>query len=840
MRSGGMSAAGFSRHPISLSVISVLLLLLLVRSATAGDRETPLDKQLPLLQQSITLDGDYVHTVGNLQMNVTNWGFLGSLPNSQLPMADSPSAQWPAGSGIEYLYAAGLWVGAKMSGVPFVSTGYPETEFYPSKDPIDRIYRSYEGDEGGGRYPARADDDRDGFDDEDWLNGRDDDGDGLIDEDFIAIGKQMFSCWYTDDQEMSRIIWPEHTPMNLTIRQETFQWAEDRFNEFIGVHYNIRNDGNAFLESVILGIYADLDAGPREYGSYYMDDLVGYYSGFACAWKGDTEFPQLINVAYVYDADGDGGRTPGYFGIAILGHTMREDLGDYQPGPPYVSISSFNIFQGIQPYINGGEPTNDFERYDVLSTSRSEVHSTVPNDYRVLIGVGPFYALPPGEEIDLNIAYVCGEDLDEMLRNVANASLVFKGAWFDKDNNQNTGKDGRESPVMGPKKNWDPSVCATTLEGVMDIPKGEIVWSNCDWYSEIMHWHNYDCYRAPSQSFTDYQTGVLGREYHVPWITGSTPPPPLMRVIPGDNQVSLVWDNLSEITPDVLTLEYDFEGYQIWRADNWQRPLGTSILSGPSMDLWNLVAMRDLDNSLGADIDFAKPISDGGWLYDPVEYLDQKDDLINAFEEALLYAPADTVPCPSGITDEECDTLEAIARYNLGMEGGRRYYKFVDRDVKNGMHYFYSVVSYDHITDNGVPIDFGRFNTPSASFLYVSPQSSAQEASEYSEKEIYVVPNPVTMDNIAPWTLLANNEDPSGLKLEFRNLPACRSTVRIFTLAGDLVQVLHHDGRGGSGSLPWNLLSRNGQEITSGVYLFSVEPADGRFSDAIGKFVVIR
>jgi len=835
-----MEAALFPRRPISTTAVLVLFLSLLVHPAAAGDRDAPLNEKLKRLQQIITLNGDYVHTVGNLQMNVTNWGFLGSLPNSQLPMADSPSAQWPAGSGIEYLYAAGLWVGARMSGVPFVSTGYPETEFYPTKDPIDRIYRSFEGDEGGGRYPGVDDDDGDGLIGEDWLNGRDDDGDGLVDEDFTAIGKQMFSCWYTDDQEMARIIWPEHTPMHITVRQETFQWAEDRFNDFVGVHYNIRNDGDSFLESVILGIYADLDAGPREYGSYYMDDMVDYYSGFACARMGNTEVPQLLDVAYVYDADGDDGRTPGYFGIAILGHTMGEDLGEYQPGPPYVSISSFNIFQGLQPYVNGGDPTNDFERYDVLSASRSEDHSVVPNDYRVLIGVGPFYALPPGEEIDLNIAYVCGENLDEMLMNAANASLVFKGAWFDKDNDANTGKLGRESPVTGPKKNWEPDICASTLEGNMDVAKGEIVWSNCDWISEVMHWNNHDCYRAPSQSFTDYQTGVQGREHHVPWITGSTPPPPVMRVIPGDGHVTLLWDNLSEVTPDVLTLEYDFEGYQIWRADGWRRPLGTSILSGPGIDLWNLVAMRDLVNGVGADVDFAKPISEGGWLYTPLEHLHERENLLKMFEEILFYAPLDTVPSPPGITDEERDTLEAIARYNLGMEGGRRYYRFIDRDVNNGMHYFYSIVSYDHVIDKGVPIDLGQFNTPLANFVYASPHSSAQEAYEYREKEIYVVPNPVTVENMDPWTLKANNDDPSGLKLEFRNLPACRNTVRIFTLAGDLVQVLHHDGRGGNGTLPWNLLSRNGQEITSGVYLFSVEPDDGRFSDAVGKFVVIR
>jgi hypothetical protein len=83
-------------------------------------------------------------------------------------------------------------------------------------------------------------------------------------------------------------------------------------------------------------------------------------------------------------------------------------------------------------------------------------------------------------------------------------------------------------------------------------------------------------------------------------------------------------------------------------------------------------------------------------------------------------------------------------------------------------------------------------------------------------------------------------DDPTGIKVEFRNLPACRSAVRIFTLAGDLVQVLYHDGSGGGGTLVWDLVSRNSQDVTSGVYLFAVEPADGNFPRTIGKFVVIR
>jgi hypothetical protein len=64
--------------------------------------------------------------------------------------------------------------------------------------------------------------------------------------------------------------------------------------------------------------------------------------------------------------------------------------------------------------------------------------------------------------------------------------------------------------------------------------------------------------------------------------------------------------------------------------------------------------------------------------------------------------------------------------------------------------------------------------------------------------------------------------------------------VRIFTLAGDLVQTIYHDGSDGNGTARWDLITRNGQDATSGVYLFSVHPEDGRFPKSVGKFIVIR
>ena len=65
----------------------------------------------------MTFDGNFVHNVGELHMNVTNFGLFGSFPGSNLGMSEQPSAQWPAGSGVEYLYASGLWVGARVAGI---------------------------------------------------------------------------------------------------------------------------------------------------------------------------------------------------------------------------------------------------------------------------------------------------------------------------------------------------------------------------------------------------------------------------------------------------------------------------------------------------------------------------------------------------------------------------------------------------------------------------------------------------------------------------------------------------------------------------------------------------
>jgi len=825
---------------IALPILTAALTLSIVvfafsAPALAQDRDENLKGKLDPAKKTLILDGSSVHTAGNLQMNVTNFGFLGSLPKSRYPMSESPSAQWPAGSGIEYLYAAGIWIAAESDGVPSVSTGYPETEFYPGDTPIDVIYRSYEGAPGGSRYPSAPDDDQDGRVDEDPLNGRDDDYDGRIDEDYAAIGKLMYSCWFSDDQPIATEVWPEHLPLHVRVDQESHQWSEENFNDFVGVRYTISNQSSRYLSNLYVGLYADLDAGPRDRGAYYRDDMIGTWEGMRCGKIGAAGFPVRMKVVYVYDADGDDGKTPGYFGVVILGSRMYipRALEPWETG-----LRSVSIFAGLLPYANGGEPVNDFQRYESMSKSWREPNTVTPNDYKVLISTGPFGYFLPGFTITLDVAYVCGEGLEGMLDNAAIAARVYNGIWYDMDRNNKTGVKGREGLVVGPVEQIDPDPCDAYVES-LKLKKGDTLWCNLDCFEERTLWNFPDCYKG-EMTFSMSQTGIEGKETRLNWITSTAPPPPLMRVIAGDNMATLFWDNTSEMTPDAVTMQYDFEGYKIFRAHDWHRPLGTTAATGPSSDLWYLIDGRDIVNGILPDAELKLPYEGGGFEYEPLHHIAERENILKAFEESVYHDPLGEVPCPPGLTEAECDTFEALARWNLGYEGGRRYYKYIDRDVKNGLPYFYAIVAYDHIYSKGTPLAIGLIDTPVANFVYVVPQSAAQPAASFEEKNVFVVPNPVTAENMAPWRLDPNDTDPSGEKAEFRNLPKCRSVVKIFTVAGDLVQTLRHDGSGGNGTLPWNLISRNGQTVTSGIYLFSVEPEDKRFTRVIGKFVVIQ
>lgn len=162
----------------------------------------------------------------------------------------------------------------------------------------------------------------------------------------------------------------------------------------------------------------------------------------------------------------------------------------------------------------------------------------------------------------------------------------------------------------------------------------------------------------------------------------------------------------------------------------------------------------------------------------------------------------------------------------------------------SGAHYFYAVTATDHTFDE-ISLRAtgpGLAGDPSSNFVYLNPPTDATPVAEAAglDNSIYVVPNPATVEAMRPWTLAPNNVDPTGIKVEFHHLPSSTGRVKVFTLSGDLVKEMTFDGTGGNGTLAWDLVSRNGQDVTSGVYLYTVEADDNHFGRFIGKFVVIR
>jgi hypothetical protein len=79
--------------------------------------------------------------------------------------------------------------------------------------------------------------------------------------------------------------------------------------------------------------------------------------------------------------------------------------------------------------------------------------------------------------------------------------------------------------------------------------------------------------------------------------------------------------------------------------------------------------------------------------------------------------------------------------------------------------------------------------------------------------------------------------DTFGRHVDFMGLPRAPSRLKVYTVSGDLVWETDHDGSEGNGQARWNLISRNGQDVESGIYLFTVDSGLGH---QVGRFVLIR
>lgn len=181
----------------------------------------------------------------------------------------------------------------------------------------------------------------------------------------------------------------------------------------------------------------------------------------------------------------------------------------------------------------------------------------------------------------------------------------------------------------------------------------------------------------------------------------------------------------------------------------------------------------------------------------------------------------------------------------IDIEGVTYHYKFTVDNLRDGFKYWTAVTAYDLGTPDIESLESGV----SQNEQMVVPGPAPGE----STKGVTVFPNPYRVE--ARWDQGRQARDHY---LWFANLPAqCR--LKIYTLSGDLVYEADFDGasydgrnargiyRPGSdlnsnlsGSMfGWDLITRQGQAIASGLYLWAVEDKRGGERQT-GKFLVVK
>lgn len=201
------------------------------------------------------------------------------------------------------------------------------------------------------------------------------------------------------------------------------------------------------------------------------------------------------------------------------------------------------------------------------------------------------------------------------------------------------------------------------------------------------------------------------------------------------------------------------------------------------------------------------------------------------------YDLVDTLGFNTGFQAIEKDTT---------IDGWDYSYSFEVPDLKDGFSYAVSVTSFDRGDKaSGVPsLESGISQNRQA--IVPGPKAAGKDG-----PGVIVFPNPFRGESA--W----DGKYPRERLIYFANLPK-RCTIRIFSLAGDLVDTIEFDSETyraidnavlydpdftppvlSGGLAAWDLLTREDQSIASGLYIFSVENEETGESE-VGKFLVIR
>ncbi len=849
-----------------VGVLLVPLLFVMIQPASARMKEDPTAEHEMREQLGKTTAIPNVqnrsHRVGNVWMTITNYGFFGSqFRQNQLteqvgPYAGqpAPSFEFPAGSGINYLFQGALWFGAIKGYDTLVSVGadgwQPINETFPDEGAAGEIIQL--SNRQSSEYFSE---------------------DAVSEQDYIAV--------YTDTLTDQSFVPPDpdagrpHLPIGLRITQKSYSWSYDYAQDFILIDFILQNISDEVIEKPYMALYVDADcwheASP---GTGYADDYSGYLRTVPSPYPG---LQDTINIAWTADNDGDpisGGIFNYMSPTGISGTRVVRGPSDAELCGPAPLNYSFNWWTSngdtrfdwgprkktnYRDYGTGGDgtPAGDLNKYYIMSNrefdydqlfsgvdfsdstdwrapKQSGLATDIADGYdtRYLFSFGPLDDMAPGESTYVTVGYVGGENFhvggddfeeyfDPLDPNPFYEKLDFSdfavnaqwAAWvFD-----NPGVDTDEDGCAG----------LFYLVNCRDtIPSGDTVeLADCDtvWYAGD----------------------------GVPDFEGPPPPPaPDLNIQAGPGRLTVRWNGReSELTPDDFTLRPDFEGYRVYVADF------NTLTNYALVASWDLIDFRRYDYNPSSDkwtqelypvpLDTLKKWY--GEDFDPNRYGSPDDPFRDAHDSLFYFEPQDwnqgNIADING-TDtvynriERVNTVEFRDEDSVLLSYGE--YKIEFDNLLPSQPYYIAVTTFDYGNREILaPLE----SSPLINAALAFPSHSADRVVEEGLK-VGVYPNPYKIS--ADYRGRGyEDRDRSGWsersrRIHFVNLPA-EAKITIYSLDGDIIREIQH-GPGQpftetTSTAYWDLITKNTQAIVSGMYLYTVEAETGT---QVGKFVIIK